>query len=91
MNLDESGGKPDSFLRAHSKTQGSRIAVFLAQSMVSVHKWWAPWRRMILISVFGFCSECKHRPTCSEYFLEQTEKYGWRGLWRGLKRLLACH
>ena len=35
---------------------------------------------------------CRFRPTCSEYTMEAVEKFGvWRGLGKGLRRLLRCH
>jgi putative membrane protein insertion efficiency factor len=35
---------------------------------------------------------CRFEPSCSRYMVAALEKYGlWRGLWKGLKRLLRCH
>ncbi|MBQ6438256.1 membrane protein insertion efficiency factor YidD [bacterium] len=45
---------------------------------------------MVLQAVFGGVSVCRHQPSCSEYFLQAAEKDGWRGWWRGLKRILTC-
>ena len=37
-------------------------------------------------------SACRYQPTCSEYMMEAVEKYGaWRGVGKGLARLLRCH
>jgi len=37
-------------------------------------------------------SACRFQPTCSEYMMEAVEKYGaWRGIGKGLGRLLRCH
>ncbi|MFA6014694.1 MAG: membrane protein insertion efficiency factor YidD [Gallionellaceae bacterium] len=35
---------------------------------------------------------CRFSPTCSHYFSEALEKYGFiKGTWLGLKRLLRCN
>lgn len=35
---------------------------------------------------------CRFTPTCSQYTYEAVEKYGvFRGLWKGLLRILRCH
>ncbi|HYL35253.1 MAG TPA: membrane protein insertion efficiency factor YidD [Bryobacteraceae bacterium] len=36
-------------------------------------------------------SACRFHPTCSEYMLEAVNKYGLRGVWMGMRRLLRCH
>lgn len=48
-------------------------------------------KHQILVSVFGYMSDCKHTPSCSEYALEQVKERGtiW-GLWRACIRLLSC-
>ena len=46
----------------------------------------------LLLSSFGFKSECKMRPTCSEYMIISIQKYGtMRGVLRGLRRIFECH
>ena len=47
------------------------------------------WRGLIF-NFWGIISECQHRPTCSEYMAEQIKVNGWRGVGRGIKRLLSC-
>jgi putative membrane protein insertion efficiency factor len=36
-------------------------------------------------------SACRFHPTCSEYMIEAVNKYGLRGVWMGMRRLLRCH
>jgi putative component of membrane protein insertase Oxa1/YidC/SpoIIIJ protein YidD len=48
-------------------------------------------KRSLLMSVFGYQSICKHRPTCSQYTLQQVKKNGTiTGLWRGFWRIIRC-
>ncbi|MGB9886101.1 MAG: membrane protein insertion efficiency factor YidD [Moorellales bacterium] len=44
-------------------------------------RWISPW----------LGPRCRFYPTCSQYAREALERYGWRGLWLGLKRLARCH
>lgn len=35
---------------------------------------------------------CRFVPSCSQYMIDAIEAHGaWRGVWRGIKRLLRCH
>lgn len=34
---------------------------------------------------------CRFQPSCSEYMTEAIEKYGTKGIYLGLKRLIHCH
>lgn len=36
-------------------------------------------------------SACRFSPTCSEYMKISIERYGIKGLWMGIKRILRCH
>ena len=37
-------------------------------------------------------NRCRYLPTCSEYFIECLEEYGFLdGLLKGTKRILSCH
>jgi hypothetical protein len=37
-------------------------------------------------------SACRFEPTCSVYMMQAVEKYGaWRGVGKGLKRIVRCH
>lgn len=48
-------------------------------------------KRSVLLSVFGYQSVCKHRPTCSQYTMSQIQKNGTiAGLWRGFWRVANC-
>jgi len=43
------------------------------------------------ISPLKVVPSCRFYPTCSEYTLQAIEKYGFYGLWLGLKRIVKCH
>ncbi|ADL43563.1 protein of unknown function DUF37 [Caldicellulosiruptor obsidiansis OB47] len=43
------------------------------------------------ISPLKVVPSCRFYPTCSEYTLQAIEKYGFYGLWMGLKRIVKCH
>ncbi len=37
-------------------------------------------------------NNCKYLPTCSEYFIDSLNEYGFlKGIARGTKRILSCH
>ncbi|MEM0940306.1 MAG: membrane protein insertion efficiency factor YidD [Bacteroidota bacterium] len=36
-------------------------------------------------------STCRFTPTCSHYAKEAIQKYGWKGVWIGFKRIIKCH
>jgi putative membrane protein insertion efficiency factor len=36
-------------------------------------------------------SMCRFTPTCSEYMKECIERYGIKGIFKGIKRILRCH
>lgn len=44
-----------------------------------------------IISPF-FPQTCRFYPTCSTYFIQALEKYGFfKGSWLGIKRVTRCH
>lgn len=45
----------------------------------------------VLMGAFGFVSDCKHTPSCSQFALEQIQERGtiW-GLQQAFFRLLTC-
>ncbi|MFH1354247.1 MAG: membrane protein insertion efficiency factor YidD [bacterium] len=44
----------------------------------------------IFKQAFPYCA-CRYTPTCSEYCLRAIQRYSWRGVLLGFKRLLRCH
>lgn len=38
-----------------------------------------------------FPPSCRYQPTCSAYMIEALKKYGLRGFFMGLSRILRCH
>jgi putative membrane protein insertion efficiency factor len=39
-----------------------------------------------------FPATCRFYPTCSEYFIQALEKYGFfKGSFLGIKRIMKCH
>lgn len=34
---------------------------------------------------------CRFTPTCSEYMKECIERYGYKGIIKGIKRIFRCH
>ncbi len=63
---------------------------FFVRCLLFFHKRTAFLRQSLLVSQFGFISQCRHSPTCSEYLVQQTQKNGWRGFFRGIRRLFTC-
>lgn len=61
-----------------------------ALSFFWVYKLMSGMWRQVLYSTWGFVSECKHQPTCSEYMAQEIETEGWLGVKKGLKRLASC-
>lgn len=60
-------------------------------SLVETYQRIKPGMDQVLISVFGSFSDCKHRPTCSEYTIRQIREHGTiAGVARGIARILSC-
>lgn len=36
-------------------------------------------------------NRCRFTPSCSEYTRQAIERYGFKGLWLGLRRIMHCH
>lgn len=34
---------------------------------------------------------CRYYPNCSTYFIQAVQKYRYKGLWLGVKRISRCH
>ncbi|PJE58292.1 MAG: membrane protein insertion efficiency factor YidD [Candidatus Portnoybacteria bacterium CG10_big_fil_rev_8_21_14_0_10_36_7] len=45
----------------------------------------------LLFQLTGQVGACRFNPTCSEYFEQAVEKYGAKGFWLGIKRIISCH
>ena len=46
----------------------------------------------LLLSVFGFSTTCKQKPSCSEYAILQIQKHGTiTGLKAAVNRIVKCH
>tara|TARA_B100001741_G_C16500890_1_gene574662 strand:+ start:473 stop:715 length:243 start_codon:yes stop_codon:yes gene_type:complete len=46
--------------------------------------------RLILSPMLG--NNCRYQPTCSEYFIDSLNEYGFlKGCTQGIKRILSCH
>ncbi|HJA73829.1 MAG TPA: membrane protein insertion efficiency factor YidD [Candidatus Limosilactobacillus faecipullorum] len=42
------------------------------------------------ISVRRPCRVCRFEPTCSNYMIQAVQRFGLRGVWLGLWRILRC-
>ncbi len=72
------------------------IAAGLRWSVIGGIRLWqisiGPFLRLVLAAVFGTVSECKFRPSCSQFTIEQIRQHGTiTGLKRGLHRIRRCH
>jgi len=37
-------------------------------------------------------SNCRYRPTCSQYMIDAVQEWGaFKGIWLGIKRISRCH
>ncbi|BAP86099.1 membrane protein [Paucilactobacillus hokkaidonensis JCM 18461] len=57
--------------------------------MLRLIKWMIGWYQRN-ISAFRPAT-CRYTPTCSNYMLEATERFGAAGVLMGLARILRCH
>lgn len=48
-------------------------------------------RQQVLVTIFGYKSECKHTPTCSRYTRDMIRQKGFAvGIVLGARRLATC-
>ena len=46
--------------------------------------------QLILSPILG--NNCRYLPTCSEYFIDSLNEFGFvKGFLKGIKRILSCH
>lgn len=65
-----------------------QIAIFGIQNLKRLKHALYP----LLYSTFGFVSVCRHKPSCSDYAIQQIERHGTiLGLYRGLVRISHCY
>ncbi len=63
----------------------------IAKALIRFYQAVEPFKRRILLTVFGFTTECKHQPTCSKYAEKQITEHGTIvGSAKALGRLLSC-
>ena len=65
-----------------------KITVVLLRGFQVFH----PIIHQLNITVFGFSSTCRMKPSCSQYTIAQVQKHGTiTGLRRGMLRVARCH
>ncbi len=57
--------------------------------MLNTIKWLVRLYQRIVSPYLG--PRCRYVPSCSEYTLKAMDRYGWKGLVMGIKRVLRCH
>ena len=68
----------------------SRISTALGVFAVTVIAMMVRAYQFVLSPLLG--PTCRFAPSCSEYFIDATRRYGaLRGSWLGARRLLRCH
>jgi uncharacterized protein len=68
----------------------SRISTALGVFAVTVIVMMVRAYQFVLSPLLG--PTCRFAPSCSEYFIDATRRYGaLRGSWLGARRLLRCH
>ncbi len=63
----------------------------LAKLVLSLYSLTAHLREQLLVTVLGYKSVCRHRPTCSEYTKQSIQAEGLvKGSILGFKRVITC-
>ncbi len=71
-------------LNPQKQKKSAKIFFYLYQTLEQI-------KHQVLITVFGYHSVCKHRPTCSQFTLNAMQQDGTIiGLYKGILRILSC-
>lgn len=63
----------------------------VATVFIKIYRRIEPIKRGILITAFGFTTECTHKPTCSNYAEKQINRHGTIvGSAKAVWRILTC-
>jgi putative membrane protein insertion efficiency factor len=76
-------GEPNGLVPARPPTWPGRLLIAPAVMLIRIYQW-------TLSPLLG--PACRFEPSCSRYMEMSLRKYGlYRGLARGIRRLLKCH
>jgi putative component of membrane protein insertase Oxa1/YidC/SpoIIIJ protein YidD len=73
--------------------QDKKLTVFqrLGVWLLRIYQMMGLAKHQLLITAFGYSSQCPQTPTCSRYWAEQIKMHGTIvGSWRGFQRWITC-